>query len=290
MNGDLGQLLTAFKAAVKIGHAESLDFALDDFVALPEVTGNAVLSDEFINQAILPIGRILSNRILESGLVPDMVESDYAAIRAVCGVALSYSYFGQNEGDQKAMRSIAADARQEARQAMGTALSDAGRHQQQKLSELAETWLQDDSPRVQATALTLLPTMPELALTLISAASPPEDPLVKAELSKALTALAQQGYSRQMHQLLGEWAQAGEPYTWVICKTLASSWAAQEPGTSLLIIETLAERIGPEKQIKNTMETLSRYGAEQAVKQMLAKWQAGNNDKLRAVSLALLDK
>jgi hypothetical protein len=290
MKDNIRQVLTAFKAAVRIGYAESLDLALDEVVALPEVAGNAAMSDEFINQAIIPIGRVLSSRILDTDLAPDMVESDYAAIRAICGAALAYRYFSKGDIDDKAMRSIAGDARQDVRQTMRAALTDAGNGKQQKLSGLAEKWLRDKSPRVQATALALLPNAPEQALAQISVMSPPNDPLLKAELSNTLITLALQGNAGQVYQLLEEWAHVGEPYSWVICKTLASSWAAEEPEPSLQIIETLASRIGPEKQIKNTLETLSRYGAEQAVTQLLRKWRADNNEKLRAVSQALLDK
>ena len=241
MNEDIRQLLTAFKAAVRIGHTESLDFALDDLVALPQVTGNPTMSAVFINQAILPIGRVLASRPLAVELVSDMSDSTYAAIRAICGVALALRYLANQEVDEKWLHKIASDNRDDVRQVVQLALLEAGATNKSKLTDLAAHWLSDPSPRVQSLALLLLPITAQQALAQVTAMGTPTDPMVKNALSETLTALAQQGQANEVLQLLGQWAPQGEAYAWVICKTLASSWAAKMPQETLAIMGNTGE-------------------------------------------------
>lgn len=290
MNEDIRQLITEIKAAVRIGHAQSLQIALDGITTLPQIAGNGPLPADFINQALLPVGRVLANPRLPSDELHHLANSSFAAMRALYGAAMVHRYFDGDEHVAKAMRNMAADSRQDVRLAIQATLREASTDNTKKLAGLVEYWLNDSSPRVRETALALLPNLAESALALISRLSPPDEPALKAELSKALAALAQQGKAREVHAVLEKWAVMGAPYAWVICKTLSYAWAAEKPDNSLYVIEMLAGRTGPEKQVKNALEALSRHGADQAVQQALLKWQESDNEKLQAISHALLDK
>ncbi len=288
MNEDLRQTLTAIKAALRIGHSESLDIALDSFIELPQVAGNPLMSHEFINQAVLPIGRLLSGSPLLKQLQQDMLESQYAAIRAISGAALAYGVFNGKDTDGRGLQKLAGDSREDVRLALQLAMTEAGADKPDQMAALCREWLAQPSPRLQATALSLLPMVPGQAMGMIESMETPNDPLVRAALSESLAVLAAQDQAEAVLQLLHSWAALGEVHAWVVCKTLAYSWAAESANEALAVIEKLAGQIGPEKQVKNTLEAIARHGAEPQVHEKLLDWRDSRQPQLQAVASVML--
>ncbi len=285
MNAEIRSILTDIKAAARIGHAESLWLALDGLLDLPQVNGNPLMNDAFLQQAILPIGFALSHPRLAPSLLQPLAVHAQAALRAVTGVAWAARYFDKGDISQSQLEQIGKDARGDVRQAFRFALAEAGAPYPEKLLALAADWMASPSPRQQAVAISLLPALPDQAFELLSNYAVHSDPDVRAALVDTLTQLALAGQADKTLALLDRLARSQENNVWLITRTLSGSWAANYPEASLAILAVLGTQNGPNKQIKNALQALERHGAQDAVHTALEHWRIGKQPNLQAIAV-----
>lgn len=280
MNAEMRAVLTDIKAAVRIGHAESLWLAFDGLLELPQAAGNTHLNEAFLRDVVLPTGQTLAYPGLEAALVISLGKAPQALLRAVCAAALAYRYFTTGDVNPEQLHPLACDARRDVRQALVLALVQAGRGQGQRLLELARIWLAHPSPRTQLSALHILQVFPDQAVKMLAQMDASRDQEVQAAMVDTLNLAAHSGYSDEVLALLKTRAQAGESQLWLVCNTLSSSWAAEQAQHTLDILSDLSQQVGAHKQIKKVLKTLLREGAEDAVKRQVQQWAASGEEEL----------
>jgi hypothetical protein len=290
MNSDIRTLITDVKAAARIGHAESLWVALDGLLDLPQVSGNPPMDRAFIEKVILPLGEALSNPRLNISVILPLLDEPQAALRACAAAALAYRLLNQDSYSVKQLAKPGKDTRQDVRLALRLALAQAGEDHPEKLAPLTAAWLDAPSPRLQAVAVALLPLQPDRAITALAGLDNPSDPEVRAALVDTFTKLAQTGQAAQVLKLLADWAKNRENNVWVICKTLSGSWAASSAGEALEILPRLLPKADNPKQIINTLQALSRHGANAEVLDTLNAWQGIGDAPLQELASHVLPK
>jgi hypothetical protein len=290
MNAQIRTLITDIKAAARIGHAESLWVALDGLFDLPQVSGNPPMDAAFIEKVILPIGEALATPRLNLSLIRPLLDEPQAALRGCAAAALAFRFLNQDAFSAKQLGKPGKDSRQDVRLALRLALAQVGKTQPEKLAPLIDEWLAAPSPRLQAIAVALTPLLPGSAIRALAGLDNPSDPEVRAALVDALTALAQAGQADGVLNLLSTWARDRENNVWVICKTLAGSWAAQHPQPALEVLSTLLPKADNPKQIINSLQALYRHGADQEVVSTLKAWQGTGDAPLRQLAIHVLIK
>jgi hypothetical protein len=294
MRTDLHSLLTDIKAAARIGHAESLWVALDGLFDLPEVAGNPPMRPAFIRQAILPIGEVLATRRVSSLMLCPLAQHDHAAIRAVAAAAYANRYFSEEKDKVNDLASLGRDPRKDVRQALALALSETGKENPERLAGLVERWIEEDSPRLQAVALLLLPSLaevnPDKGMALLSGFQPTSDPEVRMSLVDCLVELAQGELAEAVLDHLQGWAVESGNHLWVIGKTLSRSWTVTHADRVLEIIARLTEEHGPEKAILKALKAMGRHGADQAIAHAVERWKQDANPNLQALAEQVMEK
>ena len=290
MNAQIRALITDIKAAARIGHAESLWIALDGLFDLPQVSGNPPMDAAFIEKVILPIGEALANPRLNLSMIRPLLDEPQAALRACAAAALAFRCLSQETYSVKQLSKPGKDSRQDVRLALRLALGQAGKTQTEKLLPLIGEWLTAPSPRLQAIAVALTPLQPDQAVNTLAGLDNPSDPEVRASLVEALTGMAQSGQADGVLKLLSDWARDRENNVWVICKTLAGSWAAQHPSQAADILAALLPKADNPKQIINTLQALYRHGADQEVIAALKAWQSTGDAPLSELANHVLSK
>jgi hypothetical protein len=285
MKSDINTLLTDIKAAARIGHAESLWVALDALLDHPEVAGNPQMSEAFINQVILPVGEALTHPRLSANLLRPLGNEPYAAMRAITAAAFAHRFFLNEDVRENDLKNLGKDPRKDVRSSLQLALVQAGKDDPEKLFPLIEAWLGERSPRLQAISLRLLPTQPDQAIELLRDFLIGSDPEIRAAAVDTLTELAQQDKPEEVLEQLAQWAKNTNDLVWVIGKTLSSSWAARYPDQALNILNTTGQKVGPHKQIHNTLQALTRHGAGDRVNAKLTEWLDGNDQNLKAIAV-----
>ncbi len=258
------ELLGNLKVAVRLGHPDGVEIALDDLRAIPVVAANDQLNEGHLDQLIHPIGEILS-RLPASQLRP-LMEDQFTGLRAVAAVALARRYLTGKEANQRMLIVLAKDPRPEVRAALGETLREVGEPYPQLLLQLLETWLRDSAPKVRATALIALPSLTqshsETIIKLIKPLKDDEDRDVRAALVDALQAIAQKDLAEPVLGMLTDWSAEPHPTIWVITRALSGSWAASHPREAETIIRNLHAKVGETKSITNALRALQRHGVK----------------------------
>jgi hypothetical protein len=244
----------------------------------------------FIDRVILPVGEALVSPALRSNIIQPLAEEPYAVLRAVAAVALAHRHFTFDDVKMKHLKTLGRDARSDVRLALQLGLAQAGADQPKALADLAEDWLNADSPRHQAVGIALLAQSPDRALSLYAAFDVPANPEVRRALVDTLTELALNGKQDEVLALLKKWADETQNHVWLIAKTLSGSWAAAHTPQALEIIEALARQHGAEKQLFNTLKALQRHGAEDTVQPALSSWLKDPNPNLQALAKLASEK
>jgi HEAT repeat protein len=260
MRSEIRELEADFKAAARIGLFDSLQVALDGLRELPEVAGNASLSDSFLDQVIQPLGEALIHPRLAGSLLLRLLDDPLAAVRAVAAVALASRYCFYEDVTNADLRPIGLDRRSDVRLALAKGLAAGGARCTQLLLDLSASWLIDPSPRLRETALFALAGLPaeygEMALGQIRKLGKVDDTGVRAALVECLNALAHKTLDSPILDLLFTWAEEQDPDVWVIAKTLSASWARNSPQEANVLLDKLEEKTGPSRLIKQARETL----------------------------------
>ncbi|MBW1945697.1 MAG: hypothetical protein JRJ51_23125 [Deltaproteobacteria bacterium] len=294
MKAERHSLLTDIKAAARIGHAESLWLALDGLFDLPEVAGNPPLNEAFIRQMIFPIGEALATPRVTRPMLYPLVSHDHAAIRAIAGTVIAKRYFEDEKVEVKELVVHGQDPRKDVRLAVVLALSQAGADQPDKFQELIQNWLQWNSPRLQAVALQLLPSLakqhPAISVEILSDFQASGDPELRTALVDCLVALAQGNLADAVLTLLeGRVVDQGNNL-WVIGKTLSRSWVVPYADRGIDILSRLAEQHGPEKILIKALKAMQRHGAEHAIAEAVSKWQQDSNPNLLALAEQMTER
>jgi len=256
--------LSDLKAAVRIGHPESVAVALGNLRALPNVASNDQLPAGFIKQVIHPAGRTLARRpALE--LAP-WLDSPLTAYRSLATAALAYRFTRADDVNPGLLHRAAKDTRPEVRLVLGQALSDVNETIPSALPELAAAWLDDTNPKVRAAALNFIPVLATADQLQISAWLQPmgQDPDegVNAALAQALKSLADTGYAEIVLALLLDWVSAPHPNVWLIARSISGSWAASYPQETSAVLRTLQSKTKRTKEISNALKALQRHGLD----------------------------
>jgi hypothetical protein len=261
MNVELREILTNLKAAVRIGHPETIELALYALRSLPQVASNRPLKPSFLNETVLPLSRVLAT----APRLPDLSSDRLAAIRALGAGALAFRFLEGKRASPADLLIPARDPRPEVRMALRQALTLAGSPYPSKLLTLTESWLNDPSPRVRQLALELVPSLAaehgERLLDAIQSLHREEHPQVRAALVDALTALAEAGLAEPILGRLAAWAGEPSPNFWVVARVLSTSWAAEHLQQAENILSTLERQTGPNRQIANARRALERHCA-----------------------------
>ncbi|MEN8173576.1 MAG: hypothetical protein ABFS03_11945, partial [Chloroflexota bacterium] len=256
--------LSDLKAAVRIGHPQSVELALGNLRAWPYVAANDQLPAGFIKQVIHPAARMLARRPAVE--LSPWLDSPLAAYRSLAAASLAYRFLGTGDVDTRILHRAAKDAREEVRLVLGGALSDLDLDQPvpPALPELAGSWLVDDAPKVRAVALNFIPPLAAAYQTQIPAwllplGSDPNDGVIFA-LAKALKDLAESGFSDIVLALLDDWVSAPRLNVWLIARSISGSWAASYPQEARAILLTLQSKTKRTKEISNALKALQRHG------------------------------
>jgi hypothetical protein len=256
------ELLNDLKAAVRLGHPESVEIALDGFRSHPVIAANERLSQGIIAQLILPAGKILTR--LSTIQLSQLLGDPLTSLRAMAAAALARQFVSGEEVDLKLLQAGAGDSRPEVRTALAQTLREEGEAHPERILPLAEAWLTADSARVRNTALAFIPALtPTYSQTIfqyLQAFKEEEHPEVQAALVAALQALAQRDLAEPVLALLINWGTEPHPNLWVISKTISASWAASYSTEVESLLQTLHAKVGNRKQITNTLKALQRHG------------------------------
>jgi hypothetical protein len=293
VNAAIRDLITDLKAAVRIGHSDSIQAALDGFRALPEVASNQPLSDDFLSKALLPLAVVLANPRLSIDIIKPLAQDSSAALRALAAAAYSLRYLQGGGITRDELTRFASDPRSEVPAAIVQAILSQVEKNPDKLNVLIKEWLNTDTPIFQQVGLQLVAGLhPEHCaevIPLLSHLSAISDPDRNAAHVAALNSLAQKGFSVDILSMLKEWLQANSDSDWIITKTLSSSWAAGEAQAALEILHQLALQKCPHKQIVSALRALIRHGAGEAVQSELARWRKGDDEKLHAIAEKIVE-
>lgn len=287
MKSEIRTLLRDIQAAARIGHIDSVYAALDGLLDHPQFSGNHPIAETTLQQVILPIGEALARPRLTATTLRPLTNHTYAIYRAVAGAALTLQYLkGINGTTLKDLTTLAQDPRQDVRDAIRVALLHSQTDSAEQLDTLYETWLKSSSPRLQTTALQILPHLPEETalekIRQLQAHTLDTTAEAKKNYVEALTQLASGAYPREVLKILVAQAAQPEPDIWLISRSLAKPWAAGYPQETLTLLETLAAHIGPHKQIRKALRGLHHNGAHAEVIAALSTWQQSDNPQLAA--------
>jgi hypothetical protein len=264
MKTEAKQLLRDLRAAVKLGKPEAVDIALDGLLRLPGVSSNDRMSDGYIEQIILPVGETLA-RLRSSQLRP-MLTHPLAVGRAVGAVALAFRFVNENDTTPKDLRNPGRDSRQDVRLALGKALIKVSMADPEKTFYLGKTWITAPVPRLRATALIFIPSLNPKHKTeitgLLNALGTDENLEVRAALVDALLTLTRNGYTEQVLGILLSWASDPHPNSWVICRTLSSSWAADHPREVESILRVIQSKKTDTGHINSALKALKHHGID----------------------------
>lgn len=269
MKSSLRTLLTDLKAALVIGQSEAVAASLDGLRQLPEVSGNQPLSESFLVQAILPLGKLLASPQVPASLLQSWQRDPLAAVRAAAAAALGVRFLSGSEDLVDSLRRAGSDARREVRQALAEALSQTGAANPTRLLELGVSWTRPHKGgaewpaaelRLCTTALVFLPALaeryPERLLVTAQLLHRDLNPDVRSGLVGLLTRLAQSGQAAAVLEQLTAWAQEREPNDWLIGKVLSGAWVKQHAARAAAILDDLQASVGETNPISQARQAL----------------------------------
>ena len=288
MNSHIRAIITDLKAAVRIGHPESIQAALDGLRALPEVSSNQALHEDFVSKAIVPMGIILSTPQLPFAIITSLESDALAAIRAVAAAAYAVRYVVDESTAVEDLARWSNEPRAEVRAAFRLGILHSVDQRPERALSLVSFCLASDSPRLQQLGLQIVAGFPEEhcaeVIPMLSSLNSELDPDINTDLVNAMNALANNRYAEGILSTLSDWIQANKYSAWVVTRTLSSSWAAEEPQAALGILRQLALQNGAHKQIVNALRALTRHGVGEIVQNELTRWRDDGDENLRAIA------
>jgi hypothetical protein len=269
MKSEIHELIADIKAAVRIGHPESLQVALDGYRVLPVVVGNASLTQAFIRQTVLPLGEVLAYPQLDLAHVETLQDDPLTGVRALGAVASGVRFLAGHGVNEHNLHRPGRDKRPEVRAALGEALAKHAHENPALLLALVRDWLGHGasvapSARLRLSALIAMRGLisdhgDELILSLI--ANPAEsDRETRSAHIETLICGAESGRESAVYELLTTWVAEPEPDTWMIAKALSSGWAARSPEESEVILHALETKVGEDRAIERAKRSLAQHG------------------------------
>jgi hypothetical protein len=269
MKSVIRELIADFKAAVRIGHPESIQVALDGYCALPEIAGNAALSQAFLEQVSLPLGEVLAFPRLDVEQLYSLLDDPSAGVRALGAVALGVRFLtGQGVAADDLQRP-GRDQRAEVRVALGETLARHAVQNPQRLLALVAEWIGNGAEvggswRLRHSGLIalrgLIPDYCDQVVPMLAALPKENDRETRGAHVDTLVSLAEKSGRQSVYEILESWAAEEEPDTWMIAKTLSSAWAAGDLNRSEKILQALERRVGEHQAIERAKRALSRHG------------------------------
>jgi len=264
MKNEVKQLLRDLRTAVMLGGSEAVNSALDGLLRLPGVSSNDPMTDNFIDQVILPVGETLAR--LSSDQLRPLLKHNLAAGRAAGAAAFAHRFAKNNDSTLKDLHQSAIDPRPDVRKALGRALFNLSETSPEEIYKLGESWLKQLTPKLRQTALLFFPALVQnQRVNIVEILRPlgeDEDPGVRACLVDALVALASTGYPDPVLELLSLWSKETSPNAWVICRSISSSWAAGYPAEAESILREVRSKTRESSLISNSLKALKRHGIE----------------------------
>lgn len=268
MKSEIRELIADFKAAVRIGHPESIQVALDGYRALPEIAGNAELSQAFLEQVTLPLGEVLAFPRLDVERLYILLDDPSAGVRALGAVALAVRFLaGQGVAADDLQRS-GRDQRAEVRVALGETLARHAVQDPQRLLVLVGDWIWNGAEaggswRLRHSGLIalrgLIPDYGDQVIPMLAVLSQESDRETRSAHVETLVSLAEKGGRQSVYEILESWVAEEEPDTWMIAKTLSSAWAARDLERTETILQALESRVGEHRAIERAKRALSRH-------------------------------
>lgn len=267
MKAELRELTTDLKAAVRIGHPDSVLAALDGLRAYPGVAGNQALDEPFLEQVILPLGRILAAPSLDEAVLRQLSQEALTAHRALAAVALGQRWLSGGEIWRKIMRQLAQDRRAKVGRSLALSLGELNPANLDIWRSLVEPWLVATSPRLRRTGLWALECairqasvkekLGPLAIQWLEPYGNERDEEVARALVTTFVALAESGLAKEVCAVLGSWlADDTKPNEWVIIQTLSGGWAKTARTPALAVLDQLEARVGATRAVRNTRRNL----------------------------------
>ena len=248
----LRECLTDLKAAVRIGHPDAVQSALDNLRSLP---------DELVPPNDLPaLGIALVP--LPIHMLTDLFNDPDPAIRALASIALGEHYLSQKDVQPGALTPAANDPNPEVRRVFAQFLLKSINQFYDKepaferLHQLVLTWANSKFPIITETALQILTGLSLSAEEVYQYLEPLDkftEHHVRAELVQCLNTLGDRGYQETIFFILTTWSQRSEPNVWVITRALSGSWAQANSERAVLILNQLAKQIGQIRAIKRAL-------------------------------------
>jgi len=268
MKSEIRELIADIKAAVRIGHPESLQVALDGYRILPEVAGNAMFNQSFIRQTVLPLGEVLAYPRLDMKYIETLLDDPLSGVRALGAVAFGVRFLEGQGVDAHDLRRPGRDQRPEVRMALGEALAKHAQENLVLLLALVNDWLGrgggTPSARLRLSALIamrgLISDYGDELIPLLNASPAESDRETRGAHIEALISAAESGHETVVYELLATWAAEPEPDTWMIAKTLSSAWAARDPAEAEAILQALEIKVGEDRAIERAKRSLARHG------------------------------
>lgn len=272
----LRELTADLKAAVVIGQQEAVSVALDGLRQLPDIAGNHPIGEAFLEQAILPLGHILSGGRIPASRLVDYLRDPLTGIRAVASAALGLRFCSQGDVQEGDLRRAGSDTREEVRVALAKALIEGTPFSPEQVLLLGSAWARPHKGgaswpvvelRLCTTALAFLTafaqSQPEALLVVCLLLHRDGELQVRAGVADLLLALAESGHSRAVLERLSGWAQEQQPNEWLICRALSGSWASRELEMAEEILKSLEKQVGTSSQVSNARKALERHAREQ---------------------------
>jgi hypothetical protein len=269
MKAEIRELIADLKAAIWIGHPESLQVALDGYRGMPEISGNAALSQAFLKQAILPLGEVLASPRLDIKQIDTLLDDPLAGVRALGAVAVAGRFLAEQGVVVDDLDRPARDQRAEVRIALGETLVRQAGQNPKRLQALVSDWFGESARDVQSSRLRhsglialrgLIPDFGDEVLTLLANLPTESDREVRLAHSETLISVAESGREEAVYRLLVTWSAEDEPDTWMIAKTLSAAWAARDLSQSEAILQALERRVGEDRAIERAKRSLARHG------------------------------
>ncbi len=258
-------LETAFRAAARLGHPEALNEALNLVASLPAIAANGPLEEGFVLQHLVPLGEILAAPTVQVKHLRQLLKTPLAALRAIAAAALAVRYLRSLPAGLNDLTRAAKDRRAEVRLALGEALRRYSPPYLTRLRDLLAEWLTrvqpPPSPYQVAVALHALPALaqkyPDEALTLAAARRADEHPAAQKALALCLRQLALAGLDKAVLDTLAAWAATEPTPVVAIAEALRGSWAQAHRAQALTVLETLQQRFGDLRPIRNARQALT---------------------------------
>lgn len=269
MKSEIRELLADLKAAVRIGHPESLQVALDGYRILPEVAGNAMIKESFIRQTILPLGEVLAYPRLDMNHIETLLDDPLSGVRALGAVASGVRFLKVQGVDEHDLRHPGQDQRPEVRIALGEALAKHAQENHALLLALVRDWLGNGvsaapSARLRLSALIalrgLITEYGDEVLPLLADLPVEDDRETRSAHIETLVSAAESGRETAVYELLATWGAEPEPDTWMIAKTLSFAWAVRNTAEAEAILHVLETKVGEDQAIDRAKRALARHG------------------------------